>query len=119
MSASVMGTGGGIGVSSTRAEDIFDIGIEIGEMLAQAADEGKKIMIGVDDVSKTPEMVVFASEFGKCLPDTGSWCALYRKKQSISGKKCSGECQNHRITPCIVTGLREGESLLSDRGISG
>lgn len=42
MSASVMGTGGGIGVSSTRAEDIFDIGIEIGEMLAQAADEGKK-----------------------------------------------------------------------------
>ena len=67
VSANVMGTGGGIGLSSTKSDEIFDIGIEIDEMLSQAKTDGKKIFIGVDDVSKTSEMVIFASEFGKWM----------------------------------------------------
>ena len=67
VSANVMGSGGGIGISSSDQDHFFDVGIEIGEMLVNAAKEGKKIFIGVDDVSKSPEMIVFASEFGKWL----------------------------------------------------
>ena len=67
ISANVMGTGGGIGLATTKTGEIFDIGIEIDEMLSQAKACGKKIFIGVDDVSKTSEMVIFASEFGKWM----------------------------------------------------
>ena len=67
VSATILGTGGGIGVS--REEDLrfFDIGTEIEQMLAVAARNRKKILLGIDEVSKTKEMVVFASEFGKWL----------------------------------------------------
>ncbi len=67
VSASVLGSGGGIGVSSTNDNSIFDIGVEIDGMLKEFKDKGKKILIGVDEVSKTSEMIIFASEFGKWL----------------------------------------------------
>lgn len=67
VSANVMGTGGGIGISSTDEDRLFDIGVEVGEMLSEAADEGKKILVGIDDVSKTEDMIVFASEYAKWL----------------------------------------------------
>ncbi len=67
VSASIMGTGGGIGVSSSGQDKFFDIGIEIGEILKKASKLGKKIFIGIDDVSKTPEMMIFAAEFGKWM----------------------------------------------------
>lgn len=67
VSASVMGVGGGIGLSASEPDRFFDIGIEISEMLAKAKKAGKKILIGIDEVSKTSEMIVFASEFGKWL----------------------------------------------------
>ena len=67
ISASVLGTGGGIGVSKTVADDFTDIGVELDEMLSLSTSLGKKVFIGVDEVSKTPEMTLFASEFGKWM----------------------------------------------------
>ena len=67
ISANVLGTGGGIGVSTTDQDELFDIGVELDEMLKKATEHRKKIFIGIDEVSKTPEMIVFASEFGKWL----------------------------------------------------
>ena len=67
MSASVLGTGGGIGFSSESDNAFFDIGVEIEEMLQSAQKKHKKILIGVDEVSKTHAMVQFASEYGKWL----------------------------------------------------
>lgn len=67
ISASVLGTGGGIGFSSEKENPFFDIGVEIEEMLKKVKDSNKKILIGIDEVSKTAEMVTFTSEYGKWL----------------------------------------------------
>ena len=67
VSASVLGTGGGIGFSSENDRTFFDIGVAIEEMLQIAQKKRKKILIGIDEVSKTTEMVQFASEYGKWL----------------------------------------------------
>ena len=67
VAASVLGTGGGLGISSEKGEQIFDIGVEIEEMLKFAQKKNKKILVGVDEVSKTSEMIQFASEYGKWL----------------------------------------------------
>ncbi len=66
-SASVLGSGGGIGFSSEKESAFFDIGIEIEEMLENARKKRRKILIGIDEVSKTAQMVQFASEYGKWL----------------------------------------------------
>lgn len=65
ISASILGTGGGIGISSEN--NFFDIGVEIDEMLEKAQKKGKKILIGIDEVSKSQEMIKFASEYGRWL----------------------------------------------------
>lgn len=67
LSASIMGNGAGIGISKTANQEYFDIGAELDDMIALAAENAKRILIGVDEVSKTKEMIVFASEFGKWL----------------------------------------------------
>lgn len=67
ISASVLGTGGGVGFSSENNENFFDVGVEIEKMFQLAQKKGKKILIGIDEVSKTTEMIQFASEFGKWL----------------------------------------------------
>lgn len=67
VSGSVLGTGGGIGVSAEKNNEFFDIGIELDDMLSKITSQGKKILVGIDEVSKTSEMVVFASEYGKWL----------------------------------------------------
>ncbi len=64
ISANVLGSGGGVGLSETESEKLFDIGTELDEMIKEAIKNGKKILIGVDEVSKTQEMTIFASEFG-------------------------------------------------------
>lgn len=91
ISASVMGTGGGIGLASAEKDEIYDVGIEIDEMLSKAKTDGKKIFIGVDDVSKTPEMVVFASEFGKWMVENHSvymvCTGLYENIEQLSNVK--------------------------------
>ena len=67
ISASVLGTGGGIGISTSSDNSFFDIGVEIEEMLKNVQKKHKKILIGIDEVSKTSDMVKFASEYGKWL----------------------------------------------------
>lgn len=87
-SANVFGTGGGIGFATEKDATFFDIGIALEEMLQNVNDKGKRVLIGIDEVSKTKEMIVFASEFGKwiranlpvCLVCTG----LYENIQEVS-----------------------------------
>ena len=67
ISASVLGTGGGFGFSSEKGDEPFDIGISVEEMIKTASMQRKKILIGIDEVSKTKEMEIFALEFGKWL----------------------------------------------------
>ncbi len=67
LSASFLGTGGGLGIASENDGSFFDIGVEIEEMLVLAQKKKKKIFIGIDEVSKTKEMIQFASEYGKWL----------------------------------------------------
>ena len=67
ISANVLGTGAGIGVSSTSHDELIDVGVELDEMLKTATQKGKKILVGIDEVSKTEDMITFASEFGVWL----------------------------------------------------
>jgi energy-coupling factor transporter ATP-binding protein EcfA2 len=67
LSASFLGTGAEVGFSSENDNSFFDIGVEIEEMLSTVQKKQKKILIGIDEVSKTKEMVQFASEYGKWL----------------------------------------------------
>ncbi len=67
ISASIFGTGGGIGYSAQKDEKYFDTGVEIRKMLDVAKKKKKKILICVDEVSKTNDMIVFALEFGGWL----------------------------------------------------
>ena len=67
ISASVLGTGGGFGFSSEKTDDPFDMGIAVEEMIKAASEHGKKILLGIDEVSRTKEMEIFALEFGKWL----------------------------------------------------
>ena len=67
LSAQFLGTGGGIGFSKENNNMHFDIGVEIRKMLDEAQNQGKKILICVDEVSKTQEMIVFSLEFGGWL----------------------------------------------------
>lgn len=65
ISANIFGTGAGVGFS--KENSFFDIGVEIDAMLLEAQKKNKKILIGIDEVSKTQEMIKFASEFGRWL----------------------------------------------------
>ena len=67
VSASVLGTGGSLGYSAEKSSDYFDVGVEIKKMLEIAQKKKKKILLCVDEVSKTPAMLVFALEFGGWL----------------------------------------------------
>ena len=67
ISANVLGTGGGIGYTSEKNNHFFDIGVEIEEMIKNVQEKGKKILIGIDEVSRSEEMIKFASEYGKWL----------------------------------------------------
>lgn len=67
LSASVLGNGGSISLSSEREQAFFDIGTEIDTMLQNAQKKGKKILVGIDEVSKTIDMVRFTSEYGRWL----------------------------------------------------
>lgn len=91
ISATVLGTGGGVGYSSEKEDPFFDIGVEIEIMIQQAQENGKKILIGIDEVSKTSEMVMFASEYGRWLranyPVYLVCTGLYENIQEVSNVK--------------------------------
>jgi hypothetical protein len=91
ISATVLGTGGGLGYSEGKSDIFFDIGVEVEEMLRKAQLNGKKILIGIDEVSKTSEMTVFTSEYGKWLragyPVYLVCTGLYENIQEVSNVK--------------------------------
>lgn len=91
VSATVLGTGGGIGYASEQEKDFFDIGVEIESMLQKAQESGKKILIGIDEVSKTLDMIRFASEYGRWLranyPVYFVCTGLYENIQEVSNVK--------------------------------
>ena len=64
VSSTTLGDGGGIGLTSS-ADDLYSgVGVELDAALKHVAAEGKKILIGVDEVSQTQEMIVFIQELG-------------------------------------------------------
>lgn len=67
ISATILGSGGSLGLSKETDDRFFDTGVEIRKMLDKAKSRHKKILICIDEVSKTPDMVVFALEFGGWL----------------------------------------------------
>ena len=114
VSASVLGTGGGFGISSSRDDAFFDIGAELDEMLNCAGKEGRKILIGIDEVSKTEDMVKFASEFGKWLragyPVYLVCTGLYENIQELSNVKnltFFRRASNIKTTPLNMVAMSE------------
>lgn len=55
-----------VGFGEERNE-LFDIGVEIEEMIKRAQDKGMKIFIGIDEIYKSDEVVMFISEYGGWL----------------------------------------------------
>lgn len=64
VSATVRGTGG---FGYSKDNNFFDIGVELEAMIQKVQKKGKKILIGIDEVSKSQEMIKFASEYGRWL----------------------------------------------------
>lgn len=91
ISATVLGTGGGVGYSAEKKEAFFDIGVEIEEMIKQAQAGGYKLLVGIDEVSKTKEMITFASEYGRWFranyPVYLICTGLYENIQEVSNVK--------------------------------
>lgn len=56
-----------MGLSQAEQRGFFDIGVELDAMLERARIQGRKILIGIDEITRAPECVAFASEFGKWL----------------------------------------------------
>ena len=91
VSATVMGTGGGFGYTAESDDKFFDIGIEVEGMIQAAQKKQKKILIGIDEISKTDEMVKFASQYGRWLragyPVYLVCTGLYENIQELSNVK--------------------------------
>jgi hypothetical protein len=91
ISATVLGTGGGLGYAEEKEDSFFDIGVEIEEMIQNAQEKGKRILVGIDEVSKNTEMIKFASEYGRWLrasyPVYLVCTGLYENIQEVSNVK--------------------------------
>ncbi len=89
LSASVLGLEAGLEYSDKK--DFFDIGIEVEKMIKNAQNKKKKIFIGIDEVSRSDEMIKFASEYGKWLragyPVYLVCTGLYENIQELSNVK--------------------------------
>lgn len=91
VTATVLGTGGELGYTAEKNDDFFDIGVEIESMIQLVQRKKKKILIGIDEVSKSEEMVKFASEYGRWLragyPVYFVCTGLYENIQELSNVK--------------------------------
>lgn len=91
ISATVLGSGGGLGYTKEKSNDFFDIGVAVETMIQAVQKKGKKILIGIDEVSKSEEMVKFASEYGRWLragyPVYFVCIGLYENIQELSNVK--------------------------------
>jgi ABC-type dipeptide/oligopeptide/nickel transport system ATPase component len=74
-----------------KLNNFFDIGVDIEEMLQAAQKKGKKILVGIDEVSKNVEMIKFTSEYGRWLragyPVYLVCTGLYENIQEVSNVK--------------------------------
>ncbi len=91
ISANILGSGAGIGYTTEQKHDFFDIGIEIEEMIQSVQRAGLKILIGIDEISRTKEIIQFASEYGTWLranyPIYLVCTGLYENIQELSNVK--------------------------------
>ena len=91
LSASILGNGAGIGYTTENDNKLFDVGVEIEEMLKAVQSKDKKILIGMDEIYKSDETVMFASEYGKWLragyPVYFVCTGLYENIQELSNVK--------------------------------
>ena len=67
ISPTEMDSGDGIEYTMEKNKNFFDIGVEVEEMIQNAQKKGKKILIGIDEVEKSEEMIEFGSEYGRWL----------------------------------------------------
>ncbi|MBR6404202.1 MAG: ATP-binding protein [Eubacterium sp.] len=67
ISAKLLGLGGEVGIKSSKDDNYFDQGLEIEKLLKKVEASHKKILIGVDEISKKSEVIEFVSEFGTWL----------------------------------------------------
>ena len=90
VSATIMGNGGGLGFNKERDTEI-DSGVELDNCFQKLMGSKTKILIGVDDVSRTKYMIEFASEFSKWLragyPVYLVCTGLYENIQNLSNVK--------------------------------
>ena len=90
-SASILGSGAGIGYTAENDNKLFDIGVKIEEMLKTVQSKNAKILIGMDEIYKSEETVMFASEYGKWLragyPVYFVCIGLYENIQELSNVK--------------------------------
>ena len=90
-SASILGSGVGIGYTAENDNKLFDIGVKIEEMLKTVQSKNAKILIGMDEIYKSEETVMFASEYGKWLragyPVYFVCTGLYENIQELSNVK--------------------------------
>ena len=91
LSASILGNGAGIGYTTENDNKLFDVGVEIDEMLKSVKEKGMKILIGMDEIYKSDETVMFVSEYGKWLragyPVYFVCTGLYENIQELSNVK--------------------------------
>lgn len=66
VSATILGSGGGLGFNKEN-DDNLDPGAELDSCFQNLMNSKTKILIGIDDVSRTTHMIEFASEFSKWL----------------------------------------------------
>ena len=90
-SASILGSGAGIGYTAENDNKLFDIGVKIEEMLKTVQSKNVKILIGMDEIYKSEETVMFVSEYGKWLcagyPVHFVCTGLYENIQKLSNVK--------------------------------
>ncbi len=91
ISATVLGSGGGLGYTKEKSNDFFDMGVAVETMIQTVQKKGKKILIGIDEVSRSEEMIKFASEYGRWLragyPVYFVCTGLYENIQELSNVK--------------------------------
>lgn len=67
VSAGLSSKAGSVGISTVKKETYTDVGVDLDDMLGKLQKKGKKILVGIDEVSKNDNMIIFASEYGKWL----------------------------------------------------
>lgn len=89
VSLNVLGTGGGVGYS--EADKNIDIGTVLDEQLSKIKSKNKRLLIGIDEVSKNANMIMFSSEFGRWLrmglPVYVVCTGLYENMEELSNVK--------------------------------